>query len=151
MDGWRWPGLQGWLRRPARVSRRALLVGSGVGGAGLAGFLSACSGGGGAAGAPAQTGGCKSEIDFVSPFNVGTGSGDGLVKVADDFAAANQGCKANLLFVSANNTEIMEKLVASVVAGTPPAVTLVPAQQTPLWIGKGVIQPLTKLAQRDKV
>ena len=28
---------------------------------------------------------------------------------------------------------------------------LVPAQQTPLWIGKSVIQPLTKLAQRDKV
>jgi multiple sugar transport system substrate-binding protein len=94
---------------------------------------------------------CKSEVDFVSPFNVGTGNGDGLVKVAEDYAAANQGCKATMLFLSANNTEIQEKLVASVVAGTPPAVAMVPAQQTPLWISKGVIQPLTKLAQRDKV
>ena len=110
------------------------------------GLLAGCAGGT----VPAKTG-CKSEIDFVTPFNVGSGSGDGLVKVAEDFAAANQGCKANMLFVSNNNTEIMEKLVSAVVAGTPPAVALVPAQQTPLWIGKGVIQPLTKVAQRDKV
>jgi ABC-type glycerol-3-phosphate transport system substrate-binding protein len=55
-----------------------------------------------------------------------------------------------MLFGGDNNA-ILEKLVAQVVAGTPPAATLVPAQQTPLWIAKGVIQPVTKYAQRDKV
>src|SRR5688572_1121851 len=94
---------------------------------------------------------CKSEIDFVSPFNVGSVNGDGLVKMTEDYAAANQGCKATMLFMSTNNTEIQEKLVASVLAGTPPAVAMVPAQQTPQWINKGVIQALTKYAQRDKV
>ena len=131
---------------PTRRGVLARLGAAGVGG--LAAVATACSSG--ASTTPAKTG-CKSEIDFVSPFNVGTGNGDGLVKLAEDYAAANQGCKATMQFVSANNTEIMEKLVAAVVAGTPPAVALVPAQQTPLWIGKSVIQPLTKLAQRDKV
>jgi multiple sugar transport system substrate-binding protein len=118
---------------------------------GAAAIVSACSGVGRAPGAAPAKAACSSQVDFVSPFNVGTANGDGLVQVAQDFAAANRGCKANLLFVSANNTEIMEKLVAEVVAGTPPAVALVPAQQTPLWISKRVIQPLTELARRDRV
>src|ERR671933_772179 len=75
---------------------------------GLALGAAAC-GRGGATVAP--KGGCKSEVDFVSPFNVGSGNGDGLVKLAEDYAAANRGCKATMQFVSANNTEIMEKLV----------------------------------------
>lgn len=144
----------GYLDHPAhpadsRPSRRAVLHGGALlGAAFVSGPLAACA----AAGtAPVTTGGCKSEVEFVSPFNVGTSNGDGFVKVAQDYAAANQGCKATMLFLSGNNTEILEKLVTSVVAGTPPAVALVPAQQTPLWIGKSVLQPLTKLAQRDKV
>jgi multiple sugar transport system substrate-binding protein len=141
-------------RRPARAGRyaRRRLVASALP---LAPLLAACtaSGTGGATGGPppTNTGGCKSEVEFVSPFGAGSANGDGLVKLAEDYATANQGCKATMLFVGANNNEILEKLVAAVVAGTPPAVALVPAQQTPLWIGKGVIQPLTKPAQRDKV
>ena len=111
----------------------------------------ACGIGGGPAGGATTQSACTSEVDFVSPFNVGTVNGDGLLKVADDYTAANQGCKATMLFLSDNNTQIQEKLVASVIAGTPPAVAMVPAQQTPFWVSKGVIQPLTKFAQRDKV
>jgi multiple sugar transport system substrate-binding protein len=121
-----------------------------------AGLLAAACGlpggpGGGAPGGPQASAACSAEVDFVSPFNVGSANGDGLVRLAEDFAAANQGCRATMVFLSANNTEIMEKLVASVAGGAPPAVAMVPAQQTPLWIGKGVVQPLTKLAQRDRV
>ena len=50
-----------------------------------------------------------------------------------------------------NNTTIMEKLVAAIAGGDPPAVTLVPAQQTPLWTSKGVVQPLDPYARRDKI
>ncbi len=117
----------------------------------LTSLLAACTTTGGGSPATVPSGGCKGEIEFVTPFGVGTVNGDGLMKLGEDFAAANKGCKATMLFMSANNSEILEKLVTSVVAGTPPAVALVPAQQTPLWIGKDVIQPLTKLAQRDKV
>jgi multiple sugar transport system substrate-binding protein len=119
--------------------------------AGVGLTVAACRVGAGTGGGSGARPACTSEVDFISPFNVGTANGDGLMAVAQDYAAAHQGCRATMVFVSGNNTEIMEKLVASVVAGTPPAVALVPAQQTPLWVGKGIIQPLTKLAQRDKV
>jgi multiple sugar transport system substrate-binding protein len=36
-------------------------------------------------------------------------------------------------------------------AGTPPSAALVPAQQTPLWIESGVLQPLDKWAKRDGI
>jgi multiple sugar transport system substrate-binding protein len=86
----------------------------------------------------------------MSPFNVGSVNGDGLQLLNQDFAAANSGCTAQMTF-GGTNAEMLEKLTTQVVAGTPPAATLVPAQGTPLWIAKGVVQPLTKFAQRDKV
>ena len=95
-------------------------------------------GAGGAGGAPgasqAQASACKGTLDFVSPWGVGSSTGDGLTLLAQDFTAAHPGCSAQLLFVSDNNTTIMEKLVAAIAGGDPPPVTLVPAQQTPLWI-----------------
>jgi multiple sugar transport system substrate-binding protein len=131
------------------TTRRRVVGSSAAAGAGL--LAAACSGGAGGSAAPvASSSGCKSTVDYLSPFNVGSGNGDGLVQLNQDFAAANGGCRAEMVFGGDNNA-ILEKLVAQVVAGTPPAAVLVPAQQTPLWITKGVIQPLTKYTQRDKV
>ncbi|MGH2356351.1 MAG: extracellular solute-binding protein, partial [Chloroflexota bacterium] len=100
---------------------------------------------------PSQSGSCKGTIEFVSPWNVGSSAGDGLNLMGQDFAAAYPGCTARLLFVQGGNTAILEKLVASIAGGDPPPVALVPAQQTPLWISKGVIQSLDEVAKRDGV
>jgi multiple sugar transport system substrate-binding protein len=105
--------------------------------------------GGGPAAASANA--CTAPVEYLSPWDVGTDIGAGLVKLNGDFAQAVKGCSAQLLYVSSDNTTILEKLVVMVAAGTPPPVALVPAQQTPLWIGKGILQPLTALAARDKV
>lgn len=94
---------------------------------------------------------CAGVVDYLSPWGKGTAIGDGLIKLNTEYAAAHGGCKAELVFVSADNTAILEKLVGMVAAGTPPAAALIPAQQTPLWINKGIVQPLTALAQRDKL
>jgi hypothetical protein len=94
---------------------------------------------------------CTGTLDVVSPWNVGSTSGDGINLLGQDFAAARPGCSAQVLFVGAVNTAIMEKLVAAVAGGDPPPVTLVPAQQTPLWTSKGVVQPLDPYARRDKI
>jgi ABC-type glycerol-3-phosphate transport system substrate-binding protein len=94
---------------------------------------------------------CAGVVDYLSPWGKGTAVGDGLIKLNADYAAAHGGCKAELVFVSSDNTVILEKLVGMVAAGTPPAAALIPAQQTPLWITKGIVQPLTALAQRDKL
>ncbi|MGI8914776.1 MAG: hypothetical protein ACR2JY_13515 [Chloroflexota bacterium] len=106
--------------------------------------------GGGPAAAPAANA-CAAPVEYLSPWAVGSDIGAGLVKLNGDFAQAVQGCSAQLLYVSSDNTTILEKLVVMVAAGTPPPVALVPAQQTPLWITKGILQPLTARAARDKV
>ncbi|MER3404845.1 MAG: hypothetical protein C4345_14115 [Chloroflexota bacterium] len=94
---------------------------------------------------------CNGTVEFVSPWNVGTPTGDGLVLAGQDFAAAHPGCRAELVYWSGDNTAILEKLAITIAAGNQPAVTLVPAQQTPLWISMGVLQPLDTWAGRDKV
>ena len=105
---------------------------------------------GGPAAAPAANA-CTAPVEYLSPWDVGTDIGAGLTKLNGDFAQAVKGCSAQLLYVSSDNTTILEKLVVMVAAGTPPPVALVPAQQTPLWITKGILQPLTALTARDKV
>jgi multiple sugar transport system substrate-binding protein len=104
----------------------------------------------GPAAAPAANA-CTAPVEYLSPWDVGTDIGAGLVKLNGDFAQAVKGCSAQLLYVSSDNTTILEKLVVMVAAGTPPPAALVPAQQTPLWITKGILQPLTALTARDKV
>jgi multiple sugar transport system substrate-binding protein len=128
---------------------RRRVLGSVAGGAGL--LAVACGGAGGAGGAPPAKVACNGTLDVVSPWNVGTTSGDGINLLGQDFAAAHPGCSAQVLFVAEGNTAIMEKLVASIAGGDPPPVTLVPAQQTPLWTSKGVVQPLDPYARRDKI
>ena len=134
---------------------RRRVVGGLTAGAGL--LAAACGTGDpkdtlGRASAPqAKTVACKGTLDVVSPWGVGSTTGDGLALLTQDFAAAHPGCTAQLLFVSDNNTTIMEKLVASIAGGDPPPVTLVPAQQTPLWTSKGVVQPLDSYAKRDGI
>jgi multiple sugar transport system substrate-binding protein len=100
---------------------------------------------------PAARNACRGTIEFVSPWNVGTPTGDGLVLAGQDFAAVHPGCRAELVYWSGDNTAILEKLAITIAAGNQPAVTLVPAQQTPLWISMGVLQPLDTWAGRDKV
>ena len=122
---------------------------------GLLGGSAACAPGAGPAGVPggvpASKVACSGPLDVVSPWNIGSTTGDGIVLLGQDFAAAHPGCSVRLLFVSENNTTIMEKLVAAIAGGDPPAVTLVPAQQTPLWTSKGVVQPLDAYARRDGI
>lgn len=119
--------------------------------AGSGAWLAACGGGGAQEARPSQGVSCRGPIQFVSPWNVGSGTGDGLNDLGRDFAAAHPGCSAELLYVPGGNTAILEKLVAALAGGDPPPVALVPAQQTPLWISKGVIQPLDSLAKRDGI
>ncbi|MBI3971993.1 MAG: extracellular solute-binding protein [Chloroflexi bacterium] len=98
-----------------------------------------------------QAASCRGTLEFISPWNVGSTTGDGLNLLGQDFAATHPGCRAELLFVAGGNDAILEKLVATIAGGAQPPVALVPAQQTPLWIAKGVIQPLDTWAKRDKV
>jgi multiple sugar transport system substrate-binding protein len=134
------------------LSRRGAAGGLAAGaGLLLAGACGIGGAGGRTAGAPAKAVACTGPLDVVSPWGPGSTTGDGLTQFGQDFAAAHAGCTARLLFVSDNNTVIMEKLVAAIAGGDPPPVTLVPAQQTPLWISKGVVQPLDAYAKRDGV
>lgn len=134
----RYHSSSGFLRRQALAGMAA----------GSSAWLAAC-GGGTPEARPAAA--CKGAVEFVSPWNVGSDTGDSLNLLGQDFAAAHPGCSAQLLFVSNDNTAILEKLVASIAGGDPPPVALVPAQQTPLWISRSVIQPLDAFAKRDKV
>ena len=135
-----------WIRV---ASRRAVLASLAAVAAGVA--LAACATPGPQHAPPAAAKQCSGPIEYLSPWDVGDPTGAGLVKLGGDYAAANPGCAATLAYVSSDNTTIMEKLVAGVAGGSAPAVALIPAQQTPLWISKGVLQPLTPFAQRDKV
>ncbi len=130
-------------------SRRALLAQVSM----LAGALTggACRPGARPAAEPVARSTCRGTVEFVSPWNVGTPTGDGLVQVGQDFAAVHPGCRAELVYWSGDNTAILEKLAITIAAGNQPAVTLVPAQQTPLWISMGVLQPLEPWAMRDRV
>jgi multiple sugar transport system substrate-binding protein len=119
--------------------------------AGSGAWLAACGGGGAQEARPSQGVACQGTISFVSPWNVGSGTGDGLTLLGQDFAATHPGCTAELLFVEGGNTAILEKLVAAIAGGDPPPVVLVPAQQTPLWITKSVISPLDTFAKRDGI
>jgi len=155
-DDARWPLSQGARRRapepvPAgagRTRRQALLGTAAV----TLLDLSACSRSGSTGEAKAGSAtACRGTIEFISPWNVGSTAGDALVQLGQDFATAHPGCTAQLLFVSGDNTQILEKLVATIAGGSQPPVALVPAQQTPLWISKGVLQPLETWAKRDGV
>src|SRR5688572_9375992 len=128
--------------------RNVLLSASAVGAAGALTALSACASQPQEA-TPTKAGTCAGTLEVVSFANLGTPTGDGLAGLGQDFNAAHQGCKAEMLFIPGNNSQILEKLVSMGAAGTPPAAALVPAQQTPLWIESGVLQPLDKWAKRD--
>ena len=133
------------------VTRRRALLGSALaGGVVTAGGLAGC-GTPAQEAAPTKAGTCAGTLEVVSFANVGTPTGDGLAQLGQDFNAAHQGCKAEMLFIPGNNSQILEKLVSMGAAGTPPAAALVPAQQTPLWIESGVLQPLDKWAKRDGI
>lgn len=136
-------------RQRRRITRRGMVAGLPF----LAGAMlaAACRAGGAQEAKATKAGACRGMIEVVSPFNVGSAIGDGLMLLAQDFAAAHAGCRAELLWVSSDNTAILEKLVTTIVAGAQPPVALVPAQQTPLWIAKEVIQPLDSWAKRDAI
>ena len=72
---------------------RRRVLGSVAGGAGL--LAVACGGAGGAGGvggaAPAKVA-CAGTLDVVSPWNVGSTTGDGITALGQDFAAAHPGC-----------------------------------------------------------
>src|SRR5687767_1149942 len=104
------------------VSRRGILAGVvGLGGAAAA----ACGGGPGRTEAQmTRPDACTGTLEFISPWNVGSSAGDGLVLLGEDFKAAHPGCTAQLLFVPGGNTAILEKLVSTIAGGAQPPIAL---------------------------
>lgn len=133
-----------------RFTRRRLtgLAAGATGGAGLAacGVTGAGSGQPAASSAPAA--GCSERLEIWSAFAASTVQADAMNQLAKDFAQGKSGCAVDVIVVAA---DLVQKLTATIAAGSSPASATHSPSQVTSWSAQGLIQEVDDLFKRDKL
>lgn len=119
-----------------------------------AGLFAGCSSGKTSGTTSGTASGQKVELTFWHTWGAGPGL-NAMQKVVDNYNAENKkNIHVNLDYVASQasgNTQTMDKLMASIAAGSPPEIALLDNFQVPSWAAQGALVPLDSLMKPANV